>query len=271
MTGARQRIRTLGCDVDALTMKQTQDRVLSWVDDLESIRRRLSRDNGSSALSLPSCRFVVTPNLDHAVLLEESPPLRAAYRDAALVVADGMPLVWAARLLGHPLPERVAGSDLTPALLSSAKPGTKVFFLGASEESSQRAVNNARKAYPQIEIVGRLSPPLGFEKSAEWSDKIVTAISQSHATLVLVGFGAPKQELWVHAHAKRLPGTVVLCVGATIDFLAGTVKRAPEWAQRAGIEWIHRLLSDPKRLARRYGKDALHLPGLLLRDVLSQR
>jgi N-acetylglucosaminyldiphosphoundecaprenol N-acetyl-beta-D-mannosaminyltransferase len=174
-------------------------------------------------------------------------------------------------IVGRPLPERVTGSDLTPALLKAARPKTKVFFLGATEASSKRAVANAEREYPQIAIVGRLSPPLGFEKSQEWSDKIIAAINESEATLVLVGFGAPKQELWVHAHAPRLPGTVVLCIGATIDFLAGTVQRAPEWARRAGVEWIHRLISDPKRLARRYGKDALHLPGLLFKDVFSDR
>jgi N-acetylglucosaminyldiphosphoundecaprenol N-acetyl-beta-D-mannosaminyltransferase len=182
-----------------------------------------------------------------------------------------MPLVWASKLFGRPLPERVAGSDLVPAILQAAAPLTKVFFLGASDESSEKAVENVRMRYPQVEVVGRLSPPFGFEHSEEWSDKIVTAIRESQAALVIVGFGAPKQELWVHRHQARLPGTVVLCVGATIDFLAGTVPRAPLWAQKVGVEWIHRLLSNPKRLAARYGRDAIHLPRLLLEDSRASR
>lgn len=233
-----------------------------WLDEAAAVPRKADPE-------LPPCRYVVTPNLDHAVLLNESEDLREAYKGAALVLADGMPLVWASRLLGRPLPERVAGSDLTPRLLEAATPGTKVFFLGASDESSARAVENVRKQYPNINIVGRLSPPFGFEKSEEWSERIVQQIRESQAALVLVGFGAPKQELWVHRHHEQLPSTVVLCVGATIDFLGGTVNRAPEWTHKLGAEWLHRLVSDPKRLASRYAKDAFHLPGLLLKDILA--
>lgn len=241
------------------------------VATLKSWLEEAARSADTPGSNVPPCRFVVTPNLDHAVLLKESEDLRQAYQAASLILADGMPLVWAARLFGKSLPERVAGSDLTPNILQAADRGTRVFFLGASDDSSMRAVENVRKNYPNIEVVGRLSPPFGFEKSAEWSDKIVSQIRDSRAALVLVGFGAPKQELWVHRHHERLPGTVVLCVGATIDFLGGTVSRAPEWTHRLGAEWLHRLASDPKRLARRYAKDAIHLPGLLLKDMFAEK
>src|SRR5690606_37896985 len=136
-----------------------------------------------------------------------------------------MPLIWAARIFRRYLPERVTGSDLTPRVLQSAATGTKVFFLGASEAASQAAVENARRIYPDIEVVGRISPPFGFEKSPEWSEKITSQIRDSKANLVLVGLGAPKQEIWVAEHQHLLPGTVVLCVGAAIDFLAGSVER----------------------------------------------
>lgn len=258
------RIRTLGCEVDPLTMHEAIETLNCWL-------REAAAASATHGAERPSCRFVVTPNLDHAVLLKESEELRQAYDAASLILADGMPLIWGARLLGKSLPERVAGSDLTPKLLSAADRGTKVFLLGASEDSSARAAENVRSQYPQIELVGRLSPPFGFEKSEEWSDKIVSQIRDSGASLVLVGFGAPKQEIWVHKHHERLPGTVVLCVGATIDFLGGTVKRAPPWTHKIGAEWIHRLASDPKRLARRYAKDAIRLPGLLLNDLFSEK
>lgn len=257
-----QRIRTLGCEVDPLTMQEAIETLKLWL-------REAAQTSATPGASPPPCRFVVTPNLDHAVLLKESEDLRQAYQAASLILADGMPLIWAARLLGKSLKERVAGSDLTPNLLAAAESGTKVFLLGASDDSSARAAENIRSRYPQIEVVGRLSPPFGFEKSAEWSDKIVSEIRSSGASLVLVGFGAPKQELWVHRHHERLPGTILLCVGATIDFLGGTVKRAPSWTHKLGAEWLHRLASDPKRLARRYAKDAIHLPGLLLKDLFS--
>ncbi len=242
-----------------MTKDQAVTLVVSWLDELEHLDRR-------SAEALPPCRYVVTPNLDHAVLLLNDKALRQAYSEAALVLADGMPLVWASQLFQRPLPERVTGSDLAPEVLGAAREGTKVFFLGASEASSKKAVENVALQFPGIEVVGRLSPPFGFENSPEWSQKIAEQIAESKAQLVVVGLGAPKQEIWVHKHQHAMRGTVVLCVGATIDFLAGSVKRAPAWAQKSGVEWIHRLLSDPRRLARRYGKDALYVPRLLFRD-----
>jgi N-acetylglucosaminyldiphosphoundecaprenol N-acetyl-beta-D-mannosaminyltransferase len=258
------RIRTLGCHVDDVTLDEATQRVVGWLAECEKAHR-----NGSEALH--SCRFVVTPNLDHAVLLKDNAALREAYGDAALILADGMPLVWASKMFRTPLRERVAGSDLVPAVLKAAAPNTKVFFLGASEESSAQAVKNVRASHPHLQVVGRLSPPFGFEEDAAWSKTITDGIQACQASLIVVGFGAPKQELWVHAHQRQLPGTVALCAGATIDFLAGTVTRAPSWAQKSGLEWVHRLFSDPGRLTKRYAKDAFALPGLLMSDALHRR
>lgn len=258
------RIRTLGCHVDDVTLDEATERVVGWLAECESAHR-------SGVQAGRSCRYVVTPNLDHAVLLKESEALRQAYNDAELILADGMPLVWASKMFRTPLRERVAGSDLVPAVLKAAAPGTRVFFLGASEESSARAVENVRASYPHLQVVGRLSPPFGFEKDAALSETITETIRACQASLIVVGFGAPKQELWVHAHHEQLPGTVALCAGATIDFLAGTVARAPGWAQKSGLEWVHRLLSDPGRLAKRYARDAFALPGLLMSDALQHR
>lgn len=213
------------------------------------------------------CRIVVTPNLDHAVQLRENERLARAYQAASLILADGMPLVWASKLGNRPLPERVTGSDLTPRVLTAAPNGTRVFLLGGSEEASAAAEQTVQQRYPHLAVVGRLSPPRGFEHDAGWSDRIVQTIFESRAQLVVLGLGAPKQELWAHAHQSRLPGTVLLCVGATIDFLAGTVSRAPRWMQAVGLEWIYRLLGDPGRLVRRYAKDAWYLPSLLWGDL----
>lgn len=247
-----RRTRTLGVQVDVLTMDQAVATVVGYLEDPDP--------------SAP-CRIVVTPNLDHAVQLRENERLALAYQSASLILADGMPLVWASRLGSTPLPERVTGSDLTPRVLGAASAGTRVFLLGGSEEASAAAEQTVRQRYPGLSLVGRLSPPRGFEHDAAWSDRIVQALTDSRAQLVVLGLGAPKQELWAHAHQARLPGMVLLCVGATIDFLAGTVSRAPRWMQSLGLEWIYRLVGDPGRLVRRYAKDAWYLPGLLWGDL----
>lgn len=253
-----EKTRALGVTVDLLTMKEAVQEVVGFLQSARQAPR-------------VACRIVVTPNLDHAVQLRENEALRAAYAGAALVLADGMPLVWASRLSPRPLPERVTGSDLTPNVLEAAPPGTRVFLLGGSEEANLAAARTIQGRYPNLELVGRLSPPRGFEHDAEWSTQIVDAITGSRAELVILGLGAPKQELWAHHHAARLPSTVLLCVGATVDFLAGSVTRAPRWMQKTGLEWIHRLLGDPGRLLRRYAKDAWYLPGLLWGDLRARR
>lgn len=212
---------------------------------------------------------MVTPNLDHAVMLRTNLSLVDAYSKAALSVADGMPLIWTSRLFGNALPGRVAGSDLVPALLKDAPKGTRVYLLGASDEAAQAAQTNIKQAYPHLEMVGRLSPPRGFEHSSEWSERIVTDIRSTQAELVILGLGAPKQELWISAHCDRLPSTVVICAGATIDFLAHYVRRAPVWVQKSGFEWLYRVFCEPRRLIGRYTRDLIHLPRLVLDDVLA--
>lgn len=260
MNSAPTKIEMFGMTIDALDMGATVDAVLGWCREPRG----------------DSCRFVVTPNVDHAVMFQSSEPLRAAYRDASLVLADGAPIVAASRLLKRSLPERVAGSDLAPAVfkrvansqataMAAYEPLT-VFLLGAAPGVAERAAVSICQRWQGVKIVGTLSPPLGFEKSAEENERILAAVAAAAPDLLLVGLGAPKQELWVHAHAPRLAAKVALCVGATIDFLAGEKQRAPRWMRRVGLEWVHRLLSEPGRLARRYGRDAWIFPQLVWRD-----
>jgi len=216
------------------------------------------------------CRFVVTPNVDHAVLLQENHCLRNSYRDADLILADGHPIVWASRLLRQPLPERVPGSELVPKLFdSSAQSGKplKVFLLGAAPGVAETAAKNMKVSWPTVETVGLYSPPLGFEHDAAESAKILYLIDAVRPDVLVVGLGAPKQEIWVHRHRDQIQAKVALCVGATIDFLAGEKRRAPVWMQRAGIEWLHRMCSEPKRLVKRYAKDAWIFPQLVLRQM----
>ena len=257
-------INLFGMTIDALSMQETLDVLLHWL----------------RATPQAGCRYVVTPNVDHAVLYQSHVQLRDAYAGAALILADGAPIVAAARLLGRPLPERVAGSDLAPALfqrIAEIKHTTphaaplRVFLLGAGPGVAQRAAAHIHARWPGVEVVGTLSPPMGFQNVPQDNERILQAVADAAPDVLLVGFGAPKQELWVHAHADRLQATVALCIGATIDFLAGETRRAPKWMRRIGLEWVHRLASEPGRLAQRYLRDAWIFPQLVWRDWKAAR
>lgn len=248
-------IRLFGLTIDRLRLEGAVERLLGW--------SLVDKQDGP-------CRFVVTPNVDHAVMYQHDYRLRAAYADASMVVADGAPLIAVSRLLGRPLPERVAGSDLAPGLISAAdqvaaKGGRRlrVFLLGAGPGVADRAAFRIGLRWPNVDVCGTCCPPLGFEKDDAENEKILATLAEAKPDVVLVGLGAPKQELWVHRFQDRIPARVALCVGATIDFLAGEKDRAPVWMQRCGLEWAHRLASEPRRLAARYARDAWIFPQLV--------
>jgi N-acetylglucosaminyldiphosphoundecaprenol N-acetyl-beta-D-mannosaminyltransferase len=211
------------------------------------------------------CRYVVTPNVDHIVKLQSFPAMQVAYRDASLVVADGWPLVAASRWLRQPLPERVAGSDLVPGLFTAGKaiPGFRVFLLGGAPGVADQAAERIAGRWPDVQVVGTASPRPGFESDPQKTEQIIQAINAAAPHLLIVGLGAPKQEIWLQQHAHRIHAPVAIAAGATIDFLAGVQKRAPQWVQRLRLEWLFRLASDPRRLAGRYARDAVVFPRLI--------
>ena len=245
------RVELFGVEIDPLRMDQAVAQIFAWVQDAAG-----------------RCQFVVTPNVDHVVLLQHHAGLRAAYRDAGMVLVDGAPVLWSSRLLRCPLPERVAGSDLVPALFSAASSERRlrIYLLGAGPGVAERAVANIRIGWPAVEVVGTYSPPIGFERNETENEAILARIAAARPDVVIVGLGAPKQELWVHQHRVRLAAKVALCVGATIDFLAGERSRAPIWMRDVGLEWLYRVASEPRRLAARYAKDAWVFPRLLARE-----
>jgi N-acetylglucosaminyldiphosphoundecaprenol N-acetyl-beta-D-mannosaminyltransferase len=249
-----RRISLFGFEIDAVSMSEAVERIFDWIKN-----------------DAHTCHIVVTPNVDHAVLYQHHAGLRQAYAGASLVLADGMPLVAAARILGRSLPGRVPGSDLAPALFEQAaeKGGCRVYLLGAADGVAERAAANIRSRWPAVEIVGTYSPPLGFEKDSEENQKILEQIAAARPDVLIVGLGAPKQELWAEAHRHAIAARVVLCIGATIDFLAGEKRRAPMWMRRVGLEWLHRVASEPRRLASRYARDAWIFPRLVWREWLS--
>ncbi len=247
-----------GIKIDSLNMGQAIDRVQEWI-------------LGTEDPIAGNCKYVVTPNVDHAVLLQENTALQAAYSEAHMVLADGHPIVWASRLLRQPLPERVPGSELVPKLFTRFNAGggkLKVFLLGAGPGVAERAAANMKNHWPRVHTVGIYSPPMGFEKNPVETDNILQRISDCKPDVIVVGLGAPKQELWVHQNYRRMEAKAAFCVGATIDFLAGEKKRAPVWMQKTGVEWVHRMMSEPKRLVKRYAKDAWVFPQLVLRQMI---
>jgi len=254
---SKKRVRLFGADIDPLNMQETVSLINSWI-----------------AQPQKKCHFVVTPNVDHIVKLQTNIGLQKAYKDAALVVTDGRPVVWAADLLGVKLPCTVPGSDLVPALFEHAQVNQQpltVFLLGAMPGVADRAKDIIHATWPMVKVVGTLSPDFGFEKKPAVSNAICEAVNVSGADLLLIGLGAPKQELWITQHAAMLSVKVALCIGATIDFIAGEKSRAPLWMQKIGLEWLHRMLSEPRRLAKRYLVDAVIFPKLIFNEWLLRR
>ncbi len=199
--------------------------------------------------------YLATANVDFIVQAAQDVELRRILFDAHLVLCDGTPLVWASRLLGNRLPERVAGSDLVPLLLRlAAEKGYRPFLLGASPDSLEAAVQRATEKHPKLQFAGYYSPP--FNKLLEMDhEEIRNRILQAQPDILFVAFGCPKQEKWINMHFRSLGVPVSVGVGGTIDFIAGKLARAPLWMQKTGTEWIFRLAQEPKRLFHRYATD----------------
>lgn len=198
---------------------------------------------------------IVTPNVDILRLARRDPAVRGYLADADLVVADGMPLVWASRLAGTPLPERVAGSSLIWTLSAGlAADGRSVYLLGGEPQvaGAARAAELLAAACPGLRIGGHASPPYGFEHRPEDLAETCAAVIEAKPDLVLVGLGFPKQEWLISTLRPDLPGAWFLGCGAGINFVTGDRTRAPQWMQRAGLEWMYRLAQEPRRLAGRY-------------------
>lgn len=195
---------------------------------------------------------LVTANVDFLVQAARDVELHRILTDANLVLCDGMPLVWVSRLLGNPLPERVAGSDLVPLLIETAvRKQYRLYFLGATPESASQAVANLQRKHPQVVIAGHYSPPIASLFEMDHAE-ICRRIREAKPDLLFVSFGCPKQEKWIAMHYRDLGVPVSVGVGATIDFLAGKVVRAPRWMRATGLEWVFRLAQEPRRLAKRY-------------------
>jgi len=204
--------------------------------------------------------MVVTANLDHLRRYGHDAGYASIADRAELVVADGMPIIWASRLQGTPLPERVAGSSMVmPLSRAAGQAGLSVYLLGGSPGVAERAAGVLERSCPGLRIAGWACPPVGFEDDAAQMERLESELARSGADLVFVALGSPKQERVIAAFRERgvLENAWWLGVGVSLSLLTGDVRRAPEWMQRAGLEWLHRMIQEPGRLARRYLIDGL--------------
>ena len=197
--------------------------------------------------------YVVTPNAMHIIGLQNDPLFQEIYRQAFLVVPDGVSLLWAAQFLNTPLNGRVNGTDLFERLCGvAARRGFKVFLLGgrAGAADAARAILEAR--YPDLKIVGTYCPPYGFETQSAELVSINARIEAVKPDLLFVGLGAPKQEKWIAANYQELSVPISVGIGVSFELVANMVGRAPVWMQKTGLEWLFRLIVEPSRLWKRY-------------------
>jgi len=247
------RIDICGIRIDNVSFKETIGKIEGFISDRSNV-------------------YAVTPNIDHIVKLQMNEEFRNIYSGASLVLADGMPVIWASKFLGTPLKERISGADLfTRLCAAAAEKRYKVFFLGGREGAASGACEALRKRYPDIQIAGFYSPPFGFENDENENVKIVNMVKAANPDILFVGLGAPKQEKWIYSHYKELRVPVSIGIGAAFEFVSGMVKRAPRWMQKAGLEWLWRLLMEPGRLWKRYLVEDMRFFWLVLKQKYVKR
>jgi N-acetylglucosaminyldiphosphoundecaprenol N-acetyl-beta-D-mannosaminyltransferase len=246
---APERVDVLGCPVDVLTMEQTVERCLALVE------------RGG-----PAQHVVV--NAAKLVAYNDDPRMAAIIRGCAIVNADGQAVVWGARMLGRPLPERVAGIDLMHELMdAAAQRGLGVYLLGAREQVLAQAVERLRERHPGLRVAGTHHGWFGDDESAD----VVDAIRAARPDLLFVAMSSPRKEYWLSEHLEATAVPFAMGVGGAFDVVAGLTRRAPRWMQRTGLEWLYRLLQEPRRLWRRYLVSNTRFALLLLRQLPSAR
>jgi len=240
-----KRITVLNVMIDAVTMDQAVARLEKYIANFDR------------------CHMIATANAEMVMMAAEDPELHRILSNSDLVVADGAGVVWAARHYGNPVPERVAGYDLAQKLLErSVRNNYKVYFLGGAPGVAEQAKIKAEKLYPGVNIVGVRN---GFFSEMD-EEEILNEIANCKPDVLLVALGVPKQEKWLSKHLSKLHVPVAIGVGGTFDVMAGIMKRAPLWMQKANLEWLFRLLMQPQRFFR-----MLALPKFVFRVLLYKK
>lgn len=239
-----QRIRFLNTYIDNLTASEAKSIVDQYIQ-------------------LEGTHYVVTPNSDIVVKMQDDPELKSICDNADLILTDGQIVVKLSKLLGTPIKERVCMTDFVWDVFDLAvKKGYKIFLLGGKEDVLKKATINIKKKMPELQIVDFISPPFGFENNPEQLEMANKRIKDSGADILIVFLGCPKQEKFIYNNKDRYQIPVSITMGGCVDFLAGGVKRAPLWMQNVGLEWFFRFLQEPRRMFRRYFVDDMRIWGL---------
>ncbi|GCE14279.1 WecB/TagA/CpsF family glycosyltransferase [Tengunoibacter tsumagoiensis] len=242
-------VSVLGVRVDRITQQQVLDYIIE----------RIVTQQQSTLL----CQQIITVNPEFVMAAQRNSDFLTCINQAALVVPDGIGIVWAARYLGRPTPERVTGVDTVVALARRcAEAGYRLYLLGAAPGVAEIAASRLQELAPGLQIAGTYA---GSPAASE-EETILERISNARADILLVAYGAPAQDLWIKRNLSRLPVAIAIGVGGTFDFLAGRQQRAPHWMQRAGLEWLYRLYREPWRWRR-----MLSLPLFVIQVVLKGR
>lgn len=251
----RRLLVILGVPIDNLTMEEALERCDAFIT--------AGRATGRT-------HQIATVNANFVVNSLHDPELRRILQEADMTTADGMPLVWASRLLGGPLPGRVTGVDLVPVLAARAvERGYSIYFLGAREGVAARAAEMLQRRHPGLKVAGVYSPPPASVLTMDRT--VVERVRDARPDILLVAFGNPKQEKWIHMHAPELQVPVCIGVGGALDMIAGTTRRAPLWMQHSGLEWVYRLAQEPRRLFKRYLHDCAYFSYFFARQWWAMR
>ena len=231
---SRDRCKLMGLPIDRLTKEEAIEQILTACD----------RGEGG---------WVITPNVDILRQVNRDKAFRQVVGKATLRLADGAPLVWASRMQQQALPERIPGASFIWWLsAAAARASVPIFLLGAAPGVARKAGQMLQADIPGLRVAGTHCPPLGFEHSTEATAAIIESIGAANPGIVFCGLGCPKQERLMACLVEIFPHIWFLASGGSLDFIAGVTTRAPEWMQKAGLEWLHRLTHEPKRLFKRY-------------------
>lgn len=244
------RLRIGHVPIDVVTFQEAVDAVFALVE---------ARAGGT----------VFTPNIDHVVLAEDDARFREAYARASLSLADGFPIVATSKLMKTPLPAKISGSDITePLVRVAAERGKSVYLLGAGPGVAEKAAEVLVDRYPTLRVAGISSPTVRVGATRDELGDVIASLRSAEPDLVLVAMGAPKQEILCETIRDAVAPAVLLGIGATLDFIAGTVKRAPAWMSDNGLEWAYRLAHEPRRLFHRYVVRDSRYPWIVARQAL---
>lgn len=246
----RALVLVAGIPIDDVTMAEAVDRVAMFVEE--------GRFSGRT-------HQIATVNVDFVVNGCGDPELGSILQRADLTIPDGMPVVWASKLFGRPVRERVAGADLVPELAAlSAQHDYSMMLFGSAPGVAESVATTLAARHPGLRIIGYGGPM--FDKGNEIDDEVLDVVRTAAPDILCVALGHPKQEYWIDAYRDKLDVPVLIGVGGSLDFIAGTKSRAPVWIREIGLEWLHRLATEPRRLARRYARDFVQFTPLVYRQ-----